>query len=72
MTTSNETGSSRPETGVPAGEALKALGKGEKGCHLCDGCGWSSPWSPCVCWTRSPAAEDNQASAQGEERFTKT
>lgn len=22
---------------------------GEPGCRLCDGCGWVSPWSPCIC-----------------------
>lgn len=22
---------------------------GEAGCPLCDGCGWISPWSPCIC-----------------------
>ena len=32
-------------------------GRGECGCPLCGGCGWNSPWRPCICYTPASTGE---------------
>ena len=35
-------------------EMLGTRAHGQKGCPLCGGCGWTSPWLPCMCYRSVP------------------
>lgn len=44
-------------------EMLGTRAHGQKGCPLCGGCGWTSPWLPCMCYRSVPENAIGQGSA---------